>query len=66
MSDTSIPLVQTCLGFDWEQIDSIESEAYASLTSVRTNKIVSNMIQISFIKYPLFSWGEGTIKEVQI
>nr|YP_010384580.1 RNA polymerase beta'' subunit [Picea brachytyla]YP_010413725.1 RNA polymerase beta'' subunit [Picea purpurea]UGW52796.1 RNA polymerase beta'' subunit [Picea brachytyla]URQ19278.1 RNA polymerase beta'' subunit [Picea purpurea] len=57
MSDTSIPLVQTCLGFDWEQIDSIESEAYASLTSVRTNKIVSNMIQISLIKYPLFFMG---------
>jgi DNA-directed RNA polymerase subunit beta' len=57
MSDTSIPLVQTCLGFDWEQIDSIESEAYASLTSVRTNKIISNMIQISLIKYPLFFMG---------
>jgi hypothetical protein len=57
MSDTSIPLVQTCLGFDWEQIDSIESKAYASLTSVRTNKIVSNMIQISLIKYPLFFMG---------
>jgi hypothetical protein len=57
MSDTSIPLVQTCLGFDWEQIDSIEFEAYASLTSVRKNKIVSNMIQISLIKYPLFFIG---------
>ena len=34
MSDTSIPLVRTCLGFDWEQIDSIESEAYVSLISV--------------------------------
>ena len=29
MSDTNIPLVRTCLGFDWEQIDSIESGAYA-------------------------------------
>nr|YP_009522135.1 RNA polymerase beta subunit-2 [Larix occidentalis]AXQ01199.1 RNA polymerase beta subunit-2 [Larix occidentalis] len=57
MSDTSIPLVRTCLGFDWEQIDSIESGAYASLTSVKTNKIVSNMIQISLIKYPPFSMG---------
>ncbi|WP_430998545.1 hypothetical protein, partial [Klebsiella pneumoniae] len=38
----SIPLVRTCLGFDWEQIDSIESEAYVSLISVRTNKIVNN------------------------
>jgi DNA-directed RNA polymerase subunit beta' len=57
MSDTSIPLVQTCLGFDWEQIDSIESEAYASLTLVRTNKIISNMIQIILIKYPLFFMG---------
>ena len=54
MSDTNIPLVRTCLGFDWEQIDSIESGAYASLTSVRTNKIVRNMIQISLMKYPLF------------
>nr|YP_009727801.1 RNA polymerase beta' subunit [Abies beshanzuensis]QCG70536.1 RNA polymerase beta subunit-2 [Abies beshanzuensis var. ziyuanensis]QHX99955.1 RNA polymerase beta' subunit [Abies beshanzuensis] len=57
MNDTSIPLVQTCLGFDWEQIDSIESGAYASLTSVKTNKIVSNMIQISLMKYPLFFMG---------
>ena len=57
MSDTSIPLVQTCLGFDWEQIDSIESEAYASLTSVRTNKIVNNMVQISLMKYPPFFMG---------
>jgi len=57
VSDTSIPLVRTCLGFDWEQTDSIESGAYASLTSVRTNKIVSNMIQISLMKYSLFSMG---------
>jgi hypothetical protein len=46
--------------------NTIESEAYASLTSVRTNKIVSNMIQISLMKYPFFSWEEGTIKQVQI
>nr|ULF03417.1 RNA polymerase beta'' subunit [Cathaya argyrophylla]ULF47350.1 RNA polymerase beta'' subunit [Cathaya argyrophylla]ULF47421.1 RNA polymerase beta'' subunit [Cathaya argyrophylla]ULF47498.1 RNA polymerase beta'' subunit [Cathaya argyrophylla]ULF47591.1 RNA polymerase beta'' subunit [Cathaya argyrophylla] len=57
MSDTSIPLVQTCLGFDWEQKDSIESGAYASLTSVRKKKIVSNMIQISLMKYPPFFMG---------
>nr|ART87652.1 RpoC2 [Tsuga ulleungensis] len=54
---TSIPLVRICLGFDWEQIDSIESGAYASLTSVKTNKIVSNMIQISLMKYPPFFMG---------
>nr|YP_009268463.1 RNA polymerase beta subunit-2 [Pseudolarix amabilis]BAV19369.1 RNA polymerase beta subunit-2 [Pseudolarix amabilis] len=57
MSDTSIPLVRTYLGFDWEQIDFIESGAYASLTSVKTNKIVSNMIQISLMKYPPFFMG---------
>nr|AET45225.1 RNA polymerase beta chain [Pinus wallichiana] len=57
MSDTSIPLVRTCLGFDWEQIDSIESEAYVSLISVRTNKIVNNMVQISLMKYPPFFMG---------
>lgn len=53
----SIPLVRTCLGFDWEQIDSIESEAYVSLISVRTNKIVNNMVQISLMKYPPFFMG---------
>ena len=53
----SIPLIRTCLGFDWEQIDSIESEAYVSLISVRTNKIVNNMVQISLMKYPPFFMG---------
>ncbi|MDO1831489.1 hypothetical protein Q2337_26840, partial [Escherichia coli] len=46
-----------CIGFDWEQIDSIESEAYVSLISVRTNKIVNNMVQISLMKYPPFFMG---------
>nr|YP_010390306.1 RNA polymerase beta'' subunit [Torreya taxifolia]QGU93598.1 RNA polymerase subunit beta'' [Torreya taxifolia]UPV69978.1 RNA polymerase beta'' subunit [Torreya taxifolia] len=34
-------------------------EAYASLISVRTNKIIINMIQISLMKYPFLNMAKG-------
>jgi hypothetical protein len=47
-----------------EQVDSIDSKAYASLTSGRTHEIVINMFQISFDEIP-FLTGKGTTTQVQ-
>ena len=52
-------MVRTCIGFDWDQIDSIESEAYVSLFLARpiANKPTLLRSRGTF-DYEIQSWRE--------
>nr|YP_001876574.1 RNA polymerase beta'' subunit [Welwitschia mirabilis]B2Y1V7.1 RecName: Full=DNA-directed RNA polymerase subunit beta''; AltName: Full=PEP; AltName: Full=Plastid-encoded RNA polymerase subunit beta''; Short=RNA polymerase subunit beta'' [Welwitschia mirabilis]ABY26787.1 RNA polymerase beta' subunit [Welwitschia mirabilis]AMA21022.1 RNA polymerase beta' subunit [Welwitschia mirabilis]BAH11231.1 RNA polymerase beta subunit-2 [Welwitschia mirabilis] len=53
-----IQLIQTCLIFNWEQIDSTESETSISITSIRIKNIVINTIQFSLRKHSDSAWSQ--------